>query len=84
VAPHIRAAQVRDDGRVQAARPNQSLPHDLGFCALTSLREKLVKIDARLTRHARRLILQMTQVAIPPDLFAQILTRISLLCPLPT
>ena len=51
---------------------------------MTSLREKLVKIGARLTRHARRLMLQMAEVAIPRDLFGQILTRIRQLSPVPT
>ena len=51
---------------------------------LTTLREKLVKIGARLTRHARRLVLQMAEVAIPRDLFGQILSRIRSLSPVPT
>ena len=52
--------------------------------SLTTLREKLVKIGARLTRHARRLVLQMVEVAVPRDLFGQILSRIRLLSPVPT
>ncbi|MFQ6133908.1 MAG: hypothetical protein ACE5R4_17835 [Armatimonadota bacterium] len=52
--------------------------------SLTTLREKLVKTGARLTRHARRLIVQMAEVAIPRDLFGQILTGIRLLSPVPT
>lgn len=51
---------------------------------LTSLRERLMKIGARLVRHARRLILQMAEVGIPRDLFGQILSRIRLLSPIPT
>ena len=39
---------------------------------------------ATLIRHARRLVLQMAEVAVPRDLFAQILTRIRLLSPVPT
>ena len=60
------------------------LPKAMARWSLTSLREKLVKIGARLTRHARRLILQMAEVAIPRDLFGQILSRIRLLSPVPT
>ena len=59
--------------------------------SLTTLREKLVKIGARLTRHARRLVLQMAdtrrpcaEVAVTRDLFAQILSRIRHLKPVPT
>jgi hypothetical protein len=49
-----------------------------------ALREKLVKIGASLTRHARRLILQRAEVAVTRDLFAKILSRIQLLLPAPT
>jgi len=60
------------------------VPKAMARWSLTSLREKLVKIGARLTCHARRLILQMAEVAIPRDLFGQILSRIRLLSPVPT
>jgi len=60
------------------------LPPDMARWSLTTLREKLVKIGARLTRHARRLILQMAEVAVPRDLFAAILNRIRRLSPVPT
>jgi hypothetical protein len=61
-----------------------ALPKPMASWSLTSLRERLVKIGARLTRHARRLVLQMAEVAIPQDLFGQILTRIRRLSPVPT
>jgi Transposase DDE domain group 1 len=60
------------------------LPKEMARWSLTSLRERLVKIGARLTRHARRLVVQMAEVAITGELFAQILTRIRLLSPVPT
>ena len=60
------------------------LPEEMARWSLTTLREKLVKIGARLTRHARRLVLQMAEVAIPRDLFGQILSRIRSLSPVPT
>jgi hypothetical protein len=60
------------------------LPPERARWSLTTLREKLVKIGARLTRHARRLVLQMAEVAIPRDLFGQILSRIRLLARVPT
>jgi len=60
------------------------LPKEMARWSLTSLRERLVKIGARLTRHARRLVVQMAEVAITRDLFAQILRRIRLLSPVPT
>jgi len=60
------------------------LPTEMARWSLTSLREKLVKIGARLVRHARRLVLQMAEVAVTRDLFAQILSRIRMLSPTPT
>ena len=60
------------------------LPPERARWSLTTLREKRVKIGARPPRHARRLILQMAEVAIPRDLFGQILSRIRLLSPVPT
>ena len=60
------------------------LPPEMARWSLTTLREKLVKIGARLTRHARQLILQMAEVAIPRELFGQILSGIRRLTPVPT
>ena len=60
------------------------LPPEMARWSLTTLREKLVKIGARFTRHARRLVLQMAEVAITRDLFARILNRIRRLSPAPT
>jgi hypothetical protein len=41
--------------------------------SLTTLREKLVKIGAKVVIHARYVTFQMTEVAIPRRLFAAIL-----------
>ena len=43
---------------------------------LTTLREKLVEIGAKVVAHARYVIFQMAEVAIPRKLFAAILERI--------
>jgi hypothetical protein len=61
-----------------------ALPQEMARWSLTTLREKLVKIGARLVRHARRLVLPMAEVAVPRDLFAQILLRTRCLSPVPT
>ena len=61
-----------------------ALPPEMARWRLTTLREKLVKIGARLVRPARRLLLQMAEVAVTRDLFAQILSLIRLLTPGPT
>ncbi len=49
--------------------------------SLTTLREKLVKIGAKVVRHGRYITFQMTEVAIPRTLFAEILRLIDRLRP---
>jgi Transposase DDE domain group 1 len=44
--------------------------------SLTTLREKLVKIGARIVRHGRYVVFQLAEVAVPRALFASILRRI--------
>ena len=44
--------------------------------SLTTLREKLVKIGARIVRHGRYVVFQLAEVAVPRALFAAILRRI--------
>jgi len=60
------------------------LPPQMARRSLTTLRERLVKMEARLTRYARRLILQLAEVAIARDLFGQIVSRTRLSSPIPT
>jgi hypothetical protein len=52
----------------------------LGKC---SLREKLVKIGAKVVRHGRYIIFQMAEVAVPRELFKEILRLIAELRPPP-
>ena len=40
------------------------------------VREKLVKIGARIMRHGRYVVFQLAEVAVPRALFAEILRRI--------
>ena len=47
------------------------------------LRVDPVKIGAKVVRHARYVVFQMAEVAIPRRLFATILRRIGRLCPVP-
>ena len=49
--------------------------------SLTSLRDKLIKTGAKIVRHGRYVTFQMAEVAIPRDLFADILRRIDRLRP---
>jgi hypothetical protein len=60
-----------------------ALPEAVDHWSLTTLREKLVKIGAKVVRHGRYLTFQMAEVAIPRDLFADILRRIERLRPKP-
>jgi hypothetical protein len=51
--------------------------------SLTTLRKKLIKIGAKVVRHGRYITFQMTEVAIPRALFADILRLIDGLRPRP-
>ena len=51
--------------------------------SLTSLREKLIKIGAKVVRHGRYVIFQMAEVAVPRQMFADILSGIAHLRALP-
>ncbi len=58
-------------------------PEPIKDWSLTSLREKLVKIGARIVMHGRYVAFQMAEVAIPRQLFAGILRLIAELRPPP-
>ena len=53
-----------------------SAQHDVAQWTLTTLRERLVKIGARIVRHGRYVVFQLAEVAVPRALFAAILKRI--------
>ena len=61
-----------------------ALPNEVEHWSMTTLREKLIKIGAEIVRHGRYVVFQMAEVAIPRDLFADILRRIDRLRPTPT
>jgi Transposase DDE domain group 1 len=52
------------------------LPTEVAQWTLTTLREKLVKIGARVVRHGRCAVFRLAEVAVPRALFAGILRRI--------
>ena len=54
-----------------------ALPKPVQHRSLTTLREKLVKIGARVMRHAKYVTCQLAEVAVPRRLFAAILDRIA-------
>ena len=53
-----------------------ALPRSVQHWSLTTLREKLIKIGAKVVTHSRYVIFQMAEVAVPRELFARILERI--------
>jgi DDE family transposase len=52
------------------------LPNEVAHWSLSTLREKLVKIGARIVRHGRYPVFQLAEVAVPRTMFAAILSRI--------
>ena len=59
------------------------LPKAVKHWSLRSVQIKLIKIGARLVRHARRLVFQFAEVAVSRDLFQGVLERIGRLRPVP-
>ena len=57
------------------------LPKPIQGWTLTTLREKLIKIGAKVVAHAKYVVFQLAEVAVPRKLFAQILERIARLGP---
>ena len=53
-----------------------ALPRTVQHWSLATLREKLIKIEAKVVRHAKYVTFQMAPVVVPRELFAAILERI--------
>ena len=58
-----------------------ALPDSVGHWSLRSIQAKLIKIGAKVVHHARQVVFQMAEVAVPKELFDQILERIWALAP---
>ena len=54
-----------------------ALPKGISHWSLTTLKEKLIKIGAKVIRHAGYLTFQMAEVAVPRKVFRAILRRIA-------
>jgi len=54
-----------------------ALPQAMAHWPLTTLREKLVKIGARMVRNGRYITFQMAEVAVSGQMFGRILARIA-------
>ncbi len=59
-----------------AMRARLVVPHSIKHWSLTTLREKLIKIGAKVVRHAKYVTFQLAEVAVPRELFAATLDRI--------
>jgi len=53
-----------------------ALPRSISHWSLRTLQIRLIKIGARVVRHARYTRFQMAEVSLPSNLFAAILRRI--------
>src|SRR5208282_3009448 len=58
-----------------------ALPVGVKHWSMTTLREKLIKIGAKVVYHARSVVFQMAEVAVPREVFRLILARIRRLGP---
>ena len=72
---HIRIPNCPGGGEIKTRR-EAVLPRCVSHWTLTTLREKLIKIGAKVVTHARRVIFQMAEVAVPRELFQSILKAI--------
>ena len=60
-----------------------TLPETVSQWSMTTLRDRLVKISAKIVRHGRLIIFQMAEVMVSRGLFRQILDAIAALRPMP-
>ncbi len=61
-----------------------ALPKEVAHWSPTTLRENLVKIGAKVVRHGRYVTFELAEVAVPRNLFREILWLIDDLRPSPT
>jgi hypothetical protein len=60
-----------------------TLPNEISHWSMTTLRDRLMKIGAKVVRHGRSITFQMAEVMVSHDLFKQILDAIAALRPSP-
>ena len=61
-----------------------ALPKEVEHWSLTTLREKLVKIGAKVVRHGRYVTFQLAEVAVSKSLFQKILALIEIYAEAPS
>ncbi len=64
-------------------KETSALPKEVEHGSLTTLREKLVKIGSKVVSHGRHVTFQLAEVAVPRNLFREILSLIDDLRPRP-
>ena len=72
--------------RAQKFMRRLALPKAVRHWTLTTLRDKLIKIGAKVTHHSKQVVFQLAEVAVSRQLFRAILQRIEwlrLLTPAP-
>ena len=52
------------------------IPDEVEHWSMTTLRDKLIKIGAKVVRHGRYVTFQLAEVAVPKELFRKILRLI--------
>ncbi len=65
---------------VDPAMRQAVLPCGERHWTLTTPREKLIKIGAKVMRHSRQVVFQMAEAVVPRELFRTILTTLDRLC----
>ena len=76
-------AEETPEEDVESAVEEAEVPEEVKHWSLTTLREKLVKIGAKVVQHGRYVTFQLAEVAVPRDLLADILDHIDRLRPRP-
>jgi hypothetical protein len=79
-------AVVVEEGSKRTARSQKATlapPGEVKHLPLTSPREKLIKIGAKVVCHGRYVTFQLAEVAVPRELFRKILSLIDGLRPAP-
>ena len=61
-----------------------AVPEEVEHWSLTALREKLIKIGAKVVAHGRYVTFQLAEVTVPRDLFRKIVRLIDNMRPSPT
>src|SRR5262245_53393639 len=71
------------NGSTMCMAATLATPEPIKDWSLTSLKEKLIKIGAKVVSHGRYVVFQIAEVAIPPQMFQEILRLIAELRPQP-